>query len=266
MKSPQWIDAHCHLASERLKDSLAQVIERSQQVGVTGWIQGGIDPHDWNRQKELQTQYGSRFITSFGLHPWWVGAASFEALESGLKVLEQFLPQAHAVGELGLDFGKTHDLNRSQQLKAFKEQVILAKRYQKPMVLHVVKAHTEALEILKSLAPFPQGGMVHSFTASYEIAEIYYKLGFFISLGGAVTQEGYFALKKAIPLLFLTQIVVETDSPDQVPRLEGVAPQTDNEPRHLIAIARAIAEVKGTTVETVLNQSTQNLEKLFRIT
>jgi len=263
MKSQQWIDAHCHLASEKLKPRLKEVIERSQQVGVTGWVQGGIDPADWTRQKLLKAQIGPRFMTSFGLHPWWVGQATPEALASGLKVLEEFLPEADACGEMGLDFGKSHDFNRPQQFMAFREQLKLAKKHEKPIILHIVKAHSEALETLKSFAPFPSGGIVHSFTGSFEIAQKYSELGFLISIGGAITQDGYFALKKAIPLLLLAQIVVETDSPDQVPKLEGVDPEGSNEPQFLVGIAEAIARAKGTTVEAVLSESTRNLEKLF---
>lgn len=263
MKTHDWIDAHCHLATEKFQNRLDQVIERSRQVGVTGWIQGGIDPQDWNRQKELKTKYGKRFITSFGLHPWWVGTATSHELELGIKQLEESLSQADALGELGLDFGQKHDRNRPQQQAAFKQQLLLAKKHPKPLILHVVKAHQEALEILKSLAPFPQSGIVHSFTGSFEIAQAYLELGFLISLGGAITQEGYFALKKAIPLLSLTQIVVETDSPDQVPQLEGIG--RENEPQYLVGIAQAIAQSKNTTVEAVLNQSTESLKKLFGI-
>ncbi|MSP19608.1 MAG: TatD family deoxyribonuclease [Bdellovibrionales bacterium] len=265
MKSAQWIDAHCHLASDSFLLSLPEVIRRSQLAGVTGWIQGGIDPKDWARQQLLKTQYGPRFLTSFGLHPWWVATASLEMIDSALLTLETLLPEAAALGELGLDFGKTHDLNREEQINAFKRQLEIGKRASKPLVLHIVKAHSEALEILKCFGPFPAGGIIHSFTGPYEIAEEYFKLGFFVSLGGAVTQTGYFALKKAIPLLSLSQIVVETDSPDQVPKVEGIDPKGVNEPQFLVAIAKAIAQIKGVTVQAVLSQSTENLERLFGI-
>ncbi|NBX68262.1 MAG: TatD family deoxyribonuclease [Proteobacteria bacterium] len=261
MKSPSWIDAHCHLASDKFKDDLSQVLERSQQVGVTGWVQGGVDPVDWDRQKELKILWGKRFITSFGLHPWWVATASASVLNQGFKQLEESLPQSDALGELGLDFGQKHDFNRPQQADAFKRQLELAKRYPKPLILHIVKAHPEALDILKSMGPFPKGGIVHSFSGSYEIAQDYSKLGLLISVGGAITQDGYFGLKKAIPLLSLPQIVVETDSPDQVPKLKEAGER--NEPKHLVGIAETIARLKGVTTQDVLDQSTRNLEKLF---
>ncbi|MBM4302800.1 MAG: TatD family deoxyribonuclease [Deltaproteobacteria bacterium] len=266
MDSHQWIDAHCHLASKRFTHTLAAVIERSLRAGVTGWVQGGIEPSDWNRQKLLQIQYGKRFLTSFGLHPWWVASATAESLDSAMKVLETLLPHADAHGELGLDFGQEHDKNRLQQISAFRSQLGLAKQHRKPLILHIVRAHSEALEILKALAPFPKGGIVHSFTGSLEIAQEYCKLGLLISIGGSVTHKGYFALKKAIPFLSLPQLVVETDSPDQLPNLIGVDPQSPNEPKYLLEIAKVLGELKGVTAEEVLNQSTDNLKKLFEIT
>ena len=98
---------------------------------------------------------------------------------------------------------------------------------------------------------------------------MYIQLGFLISIGGAATQDGYFALKKAIPLLGLPQIVVETDSPDQLPKLNEVgALQINNEPQFLLGIAKTIAQLKGleeSGADSVLDQSTENLKKLFGI-
>src|SRR4051812_17646739 len=97
-----WIDAHCHLADPRLK--LDPVLERSRTAGVTGWIQGGVGPKDWETQLELQKKLGPTFLTSFGLHPWWVIGATDADVDEALNILSQKLPQAQALGELGLDF------------------------------------------------------------------------------------------------------------------------------------------------------------------
>ncbi|MER8149755.1 TatD family hydrolase, partial [Acinetobacter baumannii] len=72
-----------------------------------------------------------------------------------LQRLEQVLQQQDcvAVGEIGLDtFLKEHKQPAlfAKQQSYFSEQLELAKQYQKPVLLHIRKAHAESIAILKA--------------------------------------------------------------------------------------------------------------------
>jgi TatD DNase family protein len=269
------IDAHCHLADLRYSDeALDQVIQRSRSAQVTGWIQGGLHPSDWERQLKIQELYGPSVISSFGLHPWWISDCSEQDLQEGLGQLEKQADQAQAIGETGLDylsqFKKPEILNR--QTRAFHAHLILAKRLNKPLILHIVRAHQDALKILKENAPYPKGGIVHSFSGTMKDAKEYIQLGFFISIAGSVTRiEGpknaFKNLKKVITCISLDKIVVETDSPDQLPKLPETHVQSQgnalNEPANLVGIAQALAEIIGTDYQEILSISTRNIKTLF---
>lgn len=87
---------------------------------------------------------------SAGLHPWHLNEHS-----------RKFLPQLHtiaqnrsclAIGECGLDKLKGA-LPLSDQLPIFTAQVGIAEEVGKPLVLHLVRAYGELLQILRQLRP-----------------------------------------------------------------------------------------------------------------
>jgi TatD DNase family protein len=129
----------------------------------------------------------------------------------------------------------------------------------------VVHAHPQALVLLKRHAPYPRGGIVHAFGGSAAVAAEYHALGFLLSIGGSVTREGFQKLKKAVISLPLEKLAVETDSPDQTPRLPGVAPEELNQPANLIGIAEAIGRLRNESAERILSASAENLRKLLGI-
>jgi TatD DNase family protein len=268
-----WIDAHCHLADPKYTETdLETIIQRSQKARVGRWIQGGICPEDWDRQLILQKKYGRSIITCFGLHPWWVAErqGSQQArgeIEEALKTLETRISEACALGELGLDFHPRFQNPNSQEIQrfAFERQLEIAKNNQKPLVLHIVRAHAEALEILKKWSPYPSSGIIHSFSGSLEIAKEYLELGFSISIGGSITKQGFQKLKKAINYLPQDKIVIETDSPDQTPELADVRSDQLNEPANLVGIAMSVAQWCQSDYKEILNTSTDNLKRIFGI-
>jgi TatD DNase family protein len=249
----EWIDGHCHLADPRHQNELHELIVQSRQAGITGWVQGGVDPQDWDRQLALRAQWGDCVVPVFGLHPWWVARASPTELEAALRLLEAALPKAAALGETGLDAHPAHGGNLPLQTRAFEVQLRLAASVGKPVVLHVVQAHEEALAVLTRNPRLLHGGLVHGFSGSLEIARNYLALGLSLSVGSGVLKPGYKALKAALPHLPSDQLVLETDWPD------GVAG-----PQALVAIAEAVAKLQNRRPEEVLDASTFRLNALFR--
>lgn len=286
----QIIDGHCHLADPRYSEEiLTEMMDRSINSGITGWVQGGVSPKDWNRQREIQQKYGPGVITAFGLHPWWISERTEEEIECGVQQLRQWAPQAQAIGETGLD--RLHRFLapeiQERQERVFKIHLEISQKLKKPLILHIVRAHSQAIRILKQLATFPIRGVIHSFSGSEKEAMEYIKMGFYISFSGSFTRGGHDRLKKTIPCIPLEKIMVETDSPDQTPQLSGFEdyesqellqglserpqrlaqglPQGLNEPRNLIGISKALSELLKMDYRDLLAVSTQNIRDLFRI-
>lgn len=260
MTTTAWIDAHCHLADPRWQGDLAAHLERAREKGVGKWIQGGVDPEDWERQKALRQKLGNAIITCFGLHPWWVASATEAQIQAGLDRLEKNSSGADAWGELGLDFSPKRDTSRKNQISTFESQLAIARRDPKPLVLHIVGAHEDAVRILKKQGPFEQRGLVHAFSASKELANQYIDLGFLISIGGAATKPEREKLQETLRWIPEEHLVVETDAPDQKPA--GIQ-EALNEPVNLLKIASAIAAIRGEDGTDLLTRSSQTLTALF---
>jgi len=252
MTSEMCIDAHCHLANPQIEKNLDAIRERSIQAGISEWIQGGINPEDWNRQLRLKERFQEGIHLAFGMHPWWVAENSAETLEAGFEELKTRLHLAEWLGETGLDYLPKYVSQREKQTEYFEKQLELSQSIGKPVVLHIVHAHSDALMILKKWRV--HRGIVHSFCEGKEVLKKYLDLGFLISIGPAVVKDGYRRVKEAIPFIPRDQLVLETDCPNA----------RGTEPTQLLEIAQKVSELKGNmTGAELLSQSTQNLKKLL---
>ena len=258
-----YIDAHCHLADPRLKSELPRWMSEAKARGIGVFVQGGVDPGDWERQRSLKTQYPGQIITAYGLHPWWVATHSEAEFELAFTALGLQIGEADALGEFGLDHApKWEQSTYPAQLRALRAQLGLLKRAAKPVVLHVVRAHEPVLESIQESGLRELTGLVHSFSASKEIAKKYLDLGLTLSISGVITRKGFETLRRAVSYIPIDRLVLETDSPDQKP--DGWDREW-NEPLALFQVAEAVAEIRGTKAEDILQQSAANLKKVFRI-
>jgi TatD DNase family protein len=271
MKS--WIDAHCHLSDVRYarhESGLDRVFAKAAETDVGAFILGGVEPEEWERQRELIARAPAPVFSVFGLHPWYIDRVfeSREELENALRLLPDFLidPACVALGELGLDHGpKRKTLSRPVQREFFERQLDISLATGKPLVLHVVHAHEEALEVLRAKGPFPQGGLVHAFSGSFELASRYLDLGFTISIGGGITRPGYETLKRAVQRIPADRLVIESDSPDFKPETYLSVYEDLNDPGCLPVIAQALAELRGESAQEILERSRQTVLRTFSL-
>ena len=254
-----FIDAHCHLADPRFEGKLDQVMAHARQLKIQHFIQGGVGPDDWQRQMQLADD---SWLFSFGLHPWFVAKHSDAVCDDALSRLEPLLKHAVALGECGLDHGpKLAKDSYTRQSSCLERQLQMAKANDKPLVLHVVHAHGEVLKRLRANRN-QWRGIVHGFAGSYEVARAYMDLGLTISVGGALTRQGYHKLKNAVSRIPKTHLVVESDAPDMAPTDWG---HPINEPASLWLVAKAVAYFQQTKPRDVLIQSRQNLCRVFNL-
>lgn len=267
------IDAHNHLADPRFDSVREDVMGRALERGVVAAIQGGVGPEDWDKQLELVKAWPGRVFPCFGLHPWWVAAHSEQEAKQALALLPGYLEGGNSaapavgLGELGLDFGvKISSEFHPLQEYIFEAQLKLARLMNLPLVLHVVRAHDRALEILKQTGVPVRGGIVHSFSETPSVARRYLEMGLVPSISGAVIARGsgkaFEKLRQSVVSLGLDQMVVETDAPDQ-----GIGPEflELNEPANLWEVARRVAALKGESAEAVLTRSKRTLIRIFSL-
>jgi len=116
---------------------------------------------------------------STGIHPWHIDT---EKLEEHLVIIEQRLQLSNclALGECGLD--KRIEIPLQIQIEVFEKQLLLAKKHQKPVILHLVAAFQELVEINNRLQPgVPM--VVHGFSKNWQTAKQLLDNGFYLSFG-----------------------------------------------------------------------------------
>ncbi len=152
-----------------------------------------------------------------GLHPFYIR----EHQEDDLHLLERLLQTRHcvAVGEIGLDT-YTPEMKipavYARQQDFFAQQLELAKLYQKPVLLHIRRAHADSLAILKRHR-FAYGGIAHAFGGGIEEAKSFIKLGFKLGINGLVTDPNAKRLRQVVQAVGAEHLVLETDCPDMTP-------------------------------------------------
>nr|XP_043624899.1 uncharacterized metal-dependent hydrolase YabD-like [Erigeron canadensis]XP_043624900.1 uncharacterized metal-dependent hydrolase YabD-like [Erigeron canadensis] len=209
-------DAHCHLQDPRIFSKAPKLINTALESGILHFAVNGVSEKDWHLVKEMSDNYPS-VIPSFGLHPWFI----MDRTPNWLTSLREFFdanPSA-AVGEIGLDkgsHGKTIDFN--DQVETFRLQLQLAKELKRPASVHCVRAFGDLLDIMKSVGPFPEGVILHSYLGSAEMVPEFAKLGAYFSFSGFLMAMKENKAKKMLKAVPSDRILLETDAPDAVPK------------------------------------------------
>lgn len=160
---------------------------------------------------ELVNQYPWEFDEtisnySVGIHPWYINETR---LATDLQVIEEKLKLSEclALGECGLD--KRIEVPMALQIEVFEKQIALAEKYQKPLVLHLVAAFDELIEIKKRLkisVPI----VIHGFSKSEQLAKQLIDNGFYLSFGKYLLRNKEMeAVFKSIPS---DKFFLETDT------------------------------------------------------
>lgn len=276
-----WIDAHCHLSDARVYPDVERILRDCARAGVTRFILGGVDPVEWERQAELDRRFPGSFLKVFGLHPWWVHALAdrygdpadrLDRIDKALELLGRSIGErdapgaAVAIGETGLDGArgrlKAGNGSRAEQIHAFRGQLSLARTHRLPLVLHIVRAHNLALEVLSEPAHAGLGGMVHSFSGSAADARAYLRRGWLLSFSSAITYPRAGKLREVLRACPPAQLVFETDAPDQPPHgHEGPL----HSPVSLFKVVQEASAIRNEPAEGLLARSRANLERVFRL-
>lgn len=258
------IDAHCHLDSERLGAPVDEVVAEARAAGVSAIVMAGVDPAGWRRQRAIAARHAGVHPV-FGIHPQVVPELGCERLEEAYVALEEMIVRERpvALGELGLDrLSEATKAALPRQIDVFREQLRMARRFELPVVLHLLRADEPALEVLREEGLPAAGGVVHSFSGSAEFARRLLALGLHLSFSGTLTFTQSRRLREAAAIAPRDRVLVETDAPDQSPEPVRGRP---NRPAHLGYVVEALARVRGWSVAETAEVTADNARRLFAL-
>lgn len=250
------IDTHCHLYSDEFDKDRNEMIARAQAEGVQKFYLPNIDSGSIEGMLQLEKEYPGVCIPMMGIHPCYIK----EHYKEELKLVEEWLQKRHfaAVGEIGLDlyWDKTYI---AQQYEAFHQQIVWAKAYKLPIVIHTREAMQQSIDVVKEHAGEGLRGIFHCFGGSLDEAEQIISMGFLLGIGGVVTYKKS-GLKEVLKNISLEHIVLETDAPYLTPvPFRGKR----NESAYLKYVVETLAEVKNVSTEEIARVTTANANLMF---
>jgi TatD DNase family protein len=256
------IDAHTHLdaCGARDGDDVRAIVERAAAVGV-GAVVTIADDLDSARWVTRAAEWDRRVYAAVALHPTRAGALN-DAARAEIERLVAH-PRVVAVGETGMDLYWPGRLDGCAppdvQREAFAWHIDLAKRCGKPLMIHNREADAEVLDVLAAEGA-PDAVIFHCFSSDSAMARRCVDSGWLLSLSGTVSFHNARALREAVRLIPLEQLLVETDAPFLTPHpYRGSA----NEPYCLPYTVRAIAGLVEGRPEDVARITTSNARLVY---
>jgi TatD DNase family protein len=247
------IDTHCHIYDSEMEN--AEEIIREALKNDIHMILNGTDPSSNREVLELASKYDNVHAALGYLYTF-----ADDVTEGDISLLDSQLSDDNvvAVGVIGLDYYITKD-NKDQQKRLFEKMLALAEKHDLPVIVHSRKSMQDTYDILSKHSAV---GSLHCYQGSAEMASQFIKLGFYIGVGGPVTHVNNKKVIKTVKKVDSDHILVETDSPYLSPEEKR---GEQNTPLNLRYIVGKIADVRDMRGEEVMELTTGNAKKLFKI-
>ena len=236
------IDTHTHFDAPVFDIDRGEQIQQAYQQGIRHLVLVGYLQRHFQRLYDTERLINERYPSSIigqsdspkqpplnahialGLHPFYIEQHTEAHLQNMAQMLDKKRPLA--IGEIGFDTF-TDEMKQpemfAKQEYFFKAQLDMAVSHKLPVMLHIRKAHAEALALLKAhdYDAHKLGGIAHSFSGGEQEAKAFVKLGFKLGVTGQVTNPNAKKLRRAIQAAVASDgiecLVIETDCPDMTP-------------------------------------------------
>lgn len=250
-------DTHTHLYTHHFNDDIESVISNCIHKGIARLFLPNIDSSSIDGMMRLCKKHPNNCFPMMGLHPTSVK----ENYQEELVLVEDWLTKEKfcAIGEIGIDLHWDKSFLKEQEA-AFRQQIVLAKKHDLPIVIHCRESFDEIFNVLDGLNNDKMRGIFHCFTGTLDQAKhIINYGGFKLGIGGVVTFKNS-GLDKVVEQLDIKDIVLETDSPYLAPvPFRGKR----NESTYLYNIAEKVADIYQISIEEVAEITTKNSKEIF---
>ncbi|MEX1029005.1 MAG: TatD family hydrolase [Paenibacillaceae bacterium] len=250
------IDTHAHLDSAVFDEDREEVIERAIQAGIGKIVNIGFNRETIPTTIALAEKH-EMIYAAVGWHP----QDAVNMQPEDLDWIEELCGHSKvvAIGEIGLDYYWDTSPKEVQQ-QVFRQQIRLARRLSKPIIIHNRDAHQDVVRILREEKACDVGGIMHCYSGSWEIARDCLDMNFYISFGGPITFKNAVQPKEVLAKVPLNRLLIETDSPYLAPHpFRGKR----NESAHVKLVAEAAAQIKQVNVDEIIQLTTFNAINLL---
>jgi TatD DNase family protein len=256
-----FIDSHAHLDATDFDLDRPAVVERARRAEVSRVLAIGTGKGPGTLDCAIKlAEIFEGLDASIGIHPHEAALAT----EADFRLLADLAGHSAVVawGEIGLDFHYDHS-PRDVQREVFARQLKLAAERSLPVIIHTRDAEQETLKVLQEHWRQPAiGGILHCYSGSLEFAQAGLEMGFLVSFSGMLTFPKAQNVRDVAQCVPMERLLIETDAPFLAP-----VPHRGkrNEPSFVVETAKALAQLKETSIEVIARQTTENYRRLFNL-
>lgn len=255
-KNDVFVDSHCHLELESFDGDRGDVIARALDRGIAYMLTVATERRYFERALSLADDY-EQVYASLGVHPHNAEELTgpvVAAMKSSFRHRKVV-----ACGEIGLDFYRNY-APREAQMRAFIEQIELAREHRLPIVVHSRDAREDTLEILeRHYRPQPPG-IMHCYSYDVATARRLLDMGFYISIPGTITYRNNQDLEQVVRYAPEDRLLSETDAPFLTPNPNR---GKRNEPSYVTLTVRKMAQVRSRAVDDIAEATVANFRRAF---
>ena len=257
------VDSHAHMEiiTDTAPDSseVGDVIAEAKSVNVDRIVQVGYSAEQSKWCVAAAEKWNTSVLAAVALHP--NEAPVVHDLEADWAIIAKLAehPRVRAIGETGLDYFRTPPELRGLQQESFKWHIELAKKTNKALVIHDRDSHDDVLSVLLEVGA-PQKVIFHCFSGDVAMAKTCIERGYILSFAGTLTFKNAPALREAVKLVPIDQLLVETDSPFLAPMPHRGA---GNTPAQIATIVRAMAIERESDLGELAFALSNNAERIF---
>ncbi|MGR8929984.1 MAG: TatD family hydrolase [Gammaproteobacteria bacterium] len=229
------IDIHCHRSNTAESCKLVS-LDTHELLPLRNTIVSKDPRHSENHD------FAPCYLT-IGIHPWFI---EIQEIATALQTLRSYRnhPKLLAIGECGLD--KTIATDLSLQTEVFLRQIELSERWQKPVVVHCVKAFNELIALKKTCEAL-QPWIIHGFNKHPSVATQLIRHGCYLSFGKALLSETGHAVN-VLQNIPINRVFLETDDRNEI---------------SIETIYAAAAKIAGISVDTLRREILNNFKRVF---
>lgn len=190
---------------------------------------------------------------SMGIHPFDAGIIGQQFGSS----YEDLIKEANLIGEIGMD-ACWCDTPFEDQERAFIMSLDLAKKYNKPVILHTKMMEAKIYEILRA---YDLDMVIHWYSCDKYVKE-FIDLGCHFTVGPAIFVDDN--VRNMVKLLPLDRILVETDGVEALEWLFKKKFDPRNLRNTLEAVIQELADIKQVSFDLMSDYLLANSERLLR--
>lgn len=250
-------DAHAHYDDHQFDPDREAILASMKENDVHYIVNVGVDIATSKASIALAKKYDFIYA-AIGIYPHETKDITDNTLAQIADLARE--KKVVAIGEIGLDY-HWDTVAHDTQKYWFQKQLKLANEVRLPIVIHDRDAHGDTMALLKKTPP-KMGGILHSFSGSYEMAKEVLALGMDLSISGPLTYKNNRKTIEVVEKVPIDHLLIETDSPYLPPEPHR---GERNSSLYVKYVAQKIADIKKMAWEDVCRITCENAKRVYRI-